>query len=122
MIISVIFIHAGTVEKLRSVGVCLPSSSTLYRKKAFGVSSSGWNQTYVTQMKEALEQQKVNGWGKYGMICFDEVKIKEGVVYNPHSGKLVGQYRIWKIMFHKNDLSHWQCCICSFLELSIPRN
>lgn len=84
------FNFTGTVERLRSVGVCLPSSSTLYRKKSFGISTSGWDVKYVDQLCQAMELHQASSWSKYGLICFDEVKVKEGVIYNPHTGKLVG--------------------------------
>ena len=41
----------------------------------------------MSQLKEEADKKPMS---KYGVICFDEVKIKEGVVYNPHTAELIG--------------------------------
>ena len=80
----------GELDKLRKAGMCLPSSSTIRKYKSYGHSTSGWKESIVEQMKKSMEEMKLPPKAKYGILCFDEVKVKEGVVYNPHTGDLIG--------------------------------
>ena len=52
------------------------------------MSGTGWKEEIMTQLKEEADKKPMS---KYGVICFDEVKIKEGVVYNPHTAELIGE-------------------------------
>lgn len=52
--------------------------STLGRRKTYGVSTSGWSAQHIQQLKEAMDSQKVNGWAKHGLLCFDEVGLVAG--------------------------------------------
>ena len=63
----------------------------LLRKcKSYGHSRSGWKESIVEQMKKSMEEMKLPPKATYGFLWFDEEKVKEGVVYNPRTGDLIG--------------------------------
>lgn len=79
----------GQIRRLRDAGFCLPSATTVAEERKFGVSQSGWSREIVQEMKAAFNVEKPSQ-GRHGIISFDEVKIKEGVVQDPHTGRLIG--------------------------------
>ena len=50
----------------------------------------GWD-NHGEEIQQAMKAANVPPRAKYGMICFDEVKIKEGLVYDPHSLEQIGK-------------------------------
>ena len=72
--------------------MCLPSSSTVQRYKSFGHSESGWSDKITQGLTRAMAHLPPKS--KYGILSFDEVKVKEGLIYNPHTGDLIGKHNI----------------------------
>jgi len=78
----------GELDKLRMSGMCLPSSSTVQRYKSFRFSDSGWSEKLVDGLKRSMG--KLPPKARYGILFFDEKKVKKGLVYNAHTGDLIG--------------------------------
>ena len=57
----------------------------------YGRSGEGWSETTVKELQAAMATARVPPKGKYGILSFDECKIKEGLVLDPHSNELVGE-------------------------------
>ena len=68
----------------------LPSGRTLSDYKNFCSSKSGWQTSVLGGMRYAFESQGINDVGKMGGLFFDEVKIKEGLLFDPSSWELIG--------------------------------
>ena len=74
---------------MRSSGMLkLPSGRTLNDYKNFNKPSSGWNSDNLNRMHELAKD--LSGCDRTGGLFFDEVKIKEGLVFDPASFELVG--------------------------------
>ena len=60
----------------------------------------GWD-NHGEEIQQAMKAANVPPRAKYGMICFDEVKIKEGLVYDTHSLELIGKshFQSWSMEF-----------------------
>lgn len=80
----------GEIERLRRAGVCLPHSNTVKAHRKYGMSTSGWNRELIEEMKSVYNKDGIER-GRHGIISFDEVKIKEGLIYDPHGGSLIGE-------------------------------
>lgn len=68
----------------------LPSGRTLSDYKNFCSSQSGWQISVLDAMRESFAKQDVSEVGKFGGLFFDEVKIKEGLLFDPSSWELIG--------------------------------
>ena len=68
----------------------LPSGRTLSDYKNFCSSQSGWQISVLDAMRESFAKQGVSEVGKFGGLFFDEVKIKEGLLFDPSSWELIG--------------------------------
>ena len=84
-----------TYEQMRAAGFLrLPSGRTLFDYSVYNKPASGWQADNLQEMKrqydEHCQSTQVNGAGMLGGLFFDEVKIKEGLVYDIASGRLVG--------------------------------
>lgn len=56
--------------------------------KLYGRSEEGWNIATVEQLSAAMAGLPPRS--KYGIPSIDEVKIQEGLIFDPHSGDLKG--------------------------------
>jgi hypothetical protein len=68
----------------------LPSGRTLSDYKNFSTSKSGWQTSVLDAMRNNFKEQGFSNVGKLGGLFFDEVKIKEGLLFDPSSWELVG--------------------------------
>ena len=68
----------------------LPSGRTLSDYKNFCSSKSGWQASVMEAMRESAKKQGISESGKFGGLFFDEVKIKEGLLFDPSSWELIG--------------------------------
>ena len=68
----------------------LPSGRTLSDYKNFSSSKSGWQSSVLDAMRNNFKEQGFSGVAKLGGLFFDEVKIKEGLLFDSPSWELVG--------------------------------
>ena len=61
----------------------LPSGRTLSDYKNFCSAKSGWQLSVLNGMRSSYNEQKLPEVGKLGALIFDEVKIKEGLLFDP---------------------------------------
>lgn len=78
------------LQKVRAAGLTLPSPSTISSCRRFGSDETGWTTHLMEGLAEAIKCLKPNA--KKGVLSFDEVKIKEGLVFDPHSGNIIGMW------------------------------
>ena len=78
-------------EDMRTSGFLkLPSGRTLSDCKNFCYPKSGWRTNHLLQMKIHFQQLKLGKRAAVGGLLFDEVRIKEGLVFDPSTWELVG--------------------------------
>jgi len=82
--------HAA-YEDLRDSGFLkVPSGRLLSDYKSFSSPHSGWQISTLWEMKEKFEKTKMGKRGQLGGLFFDELKIKERLVFDPSTFELVG--------------------------------
>ena len=78
-------------SELRNAGFLrLPSGRTLSDYKNFCSAKSGWQLSVLNGMRSSYNEQKLPEVGKLGALIFDEVKIKEGLLFDPSTWELIG--------------------------------
>lgn len=78
-------------EDLRESGFLkLPSGRLLSDYKKFASPKSDCQTSTLQAMKELFVKSKIKKHGNLGGLFFDEVKIKEGLVFNPSTFELIG--------------------------------
>ena len=78
-------------DDIRESGfIKLPSGRTLNDYKNFSSPKSGWNTENIKVMKDKIEKLKLKQSAKIGAFSFDEVKIKEGLLFDPSTWELIG--------------------------------
>lgn len=76
---------------MRSSGALkLPSGRTLSDYKNFNSPKSGWQSETIEHMKNKYDKMSPPKHSKLGGLFFDEVKIKEGLVFDSSSWELIG--------------------------------
>ena len=82
--------HSMYTELRESGFLKLPSGRTLSDYKNFCSSKSGWQTSVLDAMRNNFVDKKIPEAGKFGGLFFDEVKIKEGLLFDPSSWELIG--------------------------------
>ena len=89
--LSLKFASSSAYEALRSSGVVrLPSSRTLRDYTHFIKAHSGFSNSVDKQLQTEARIDDIPEYQKYIGLIFDEVKVKENLVFNKHSGELIG--------------------------------
>jgi len=68
----------------------LPTDRTLRDYTHFVKGGMGIQVDVTKQLRSETNVDELEDWQKYVAIVFDEVKIKEGIVYNKHDCRIVG--------------------------------
>ena len=82
--------HAAYDDLRESGFLNLPSGQLFSDYKNLSSPLSGWQTSTLYEMKLKFEKAKIGKRGQLGGLFFDEVKIKEGLVFNPSTFELVG--------------------------------
>ena len=82
--------HAAYDDLRESGFLNLPSGRLLSDYKNLPSPLSGWQTSTLYEMKLKFEKAKIGKRGQLRGLFFDEVKIKEGLVFNPSTFELVG--------------------------------
>ena len=81
----------GLYEDIRnSGGLKLPSGRLLSDYKNFCAPECGWKTANLQNMKAQFDKMKPPKHAKLGIMVFDEVKIKEGLVFDCKNWELIG--------------------------------
>lgn len=82
---------SGAYTTLQKSGIIsMPSERTLRDYRHFNESASGFSRDTDLQLLDLVKQEKSGDLAKYITLVIDEMYIKEGLLYNKHSGALVG--------------------------------
>jgi hypothetical protein len=68
----------------------LPSGRLLQYYKQFNKQESSWNYENINQMNQNFEHHSYSIQSKLGILIFDEMKIKEGLIWSQHNNQLLG--------------------------------
>ena len=82
--------HASYEDLRNSRVLRLPSGRTLSDYRNFNHQSSGWKAETLNSMKSEFLALKPTKRAHLGMLLFDEVKIKEGLVFDSATWELLG--------------------------------
>ncbi len=84
-------LSSKSYETLRESGcVSLPSQRTLRDYTNCVRASSGFSHEVDKQLMQAANIGKCPDWQRLVVILMDEMYIREGLVYNKHTGEIVG--------------------------------
>ena len=79
------------MASLRSSGfLTLPSDRTLRDYSHYYARVTGFHNDIDNQLLAEIEQGKVPDCKRYIALSFDEIKIKEGLVYNKYNDEIIG--------------------------------
>ena len=82
---------SSTYHALRSSGfVKLPSERTLRDYTHYFTNKPGFQDEVNQQLVDEVEKMAIPENRKYVVLLFDEMKVKEGLVYNKTSGEIIG--------------------------------
>ena len=81
----------SSYNALQDSGVLkLPTGRTLSDYKNFNKPGGGWNGEVLNEMRKRLCERNLDDRGRWGGLFFDEVKVKEGLVFDQSTWELVG--------------------------------
>ena len=79
------------IQSLRSSNiVTLRSDRTLRDYTHFIKAQTGFNYQVDHQLKKEANLDSVTDFKRFVCLVFDEVKVKEDLIYDKHSGELIG--------------------------------
>ncbi|SMN01738.1 hypothetical protein SPONN_7 [uncultured Candidatus Thioglobus sp.] len=94
-------LSSSCYNSLRSTGVLhLPSERTLRDYTNVITAKSGFQCEVDEQLFKEAKMEELDDHQKYIALIFDEVKIKEDLVYNKHSGEMIGFVNVTDINHH----------------------
>ena len=84
-------ISSAAYHSMRSSGfIKLPSERTLRDYTHLIKAATGIQPEVSLQMMKEAKMDELEDWQKYVAVVFDEVKIKEDLVYNKHTSEIIG--------------------------------
>lgn len=99
------FISSGAYRAIRNSGVLtLPSERTLRNYTHWIRSGVGFYSAVDEQLMKEINVTEERH--RYVMLCWDEMKVKEGLVFNKHTCELIGFVDIGDINNDLNCLEH----------------
>ena len=99
----------GAYTTLRDSGVLkLPSERTLRDYTHHIPPATGFQEEVFEELKSDAKLEQLEEWQKFVAVSFDEMKIKEGLVYDKHSDNLVGFVALGDITDHLLEVER-QC-------------
>ena len=81
---------SGSAYDALSRVLILPSDRTLRDYTHYIKAGVGVQVDVINQLMSEVNIHSLEDWQKYVALVFDEVKIKEGIVYSKHDCKIVG--------------------------------
>ena len=92
-------------DGLRSSGfITLPSERTLQDYMHYMKSSTGFQADVEQMLAEEAKLSEVPAWKRNVILAFDEMKIKESLVYDKHSAKVYGFINLGQVNKELQDL------------------
>lgn len=99
----------GAYRSLRESGVLqLPSERTLRDYTHHITPSSGFQKEVFEMLVAQANLKELKDWETFIALSFDEMKLKEGLVYDKHSDQLVGFVALQGVSNHLLDVER-QC-------------
>ena len=92
-------------ERVRDV-LSLPSQRTLRDYTHFCASSSGFSTDVDKQLTQAASMHTLEEWQKSVILLLDEMHIKENLVYEKHTGTLIGFTYLGEVNEHLLKFEH----------------
>ena len=84
-------LSSASYHALRTSGfIALPSERTLRDYTNYFASKPGFQVEVLQQLQKEVESLSLPDSRKFAGIIIDEMKIKEGIVYNKHTGAVIG--------------------------------
>lgn len=100
---------ANTYDALRNSGfIHLPSERTLYDYTNYIEKGVGLQPDIISMLHGEMIKMDMSGHRKLVGLLHDEIKIQSDLVYDKHSGELIGFVNLGKI---NNDLLHIDECL-----------
>ena len=97
------FISSAAYDALRSSGIImLPSERTIRDYSNWMPAKPGFTAEVDMQLMKEAKINEIPEYQKYVCCIFDEVKVKEGLVYNKESMEIIGFVNIGDISEHLN--------------------
>lgn len=94
-------LSSASYNSMRATGVIkLPSERTLRDYSNVVKARSGLQADVDAQLFEEAKLAEIPDYQKYVALIFDEVKVKEDLVYNKHTGEMIGFVDILDISIH----------------------
>ena len=95
-------LSSGAYEALRTSGfIKLPSDRTLRDYSNVFTAKAGFQDELDKQLVDEIESKALPSYRKFVGIVIDEMKVKEGIVYNKYNGEVIGFTNIGDV---NNDL------------------
>ena len=110
------FLSSGAYGALRSV-LSLPSERTLRDYTHWIDSTPGFHADVDKQLMDEAKVKTVPDFQKYVCLLFDEVRIKEDLVYDKHSSQIIGFINLGGV---NNQLLRFQQLQTSDADSSLP--
>ncbi len=102
-------LSSAAYHSMRTSGFMkLPSERTLRDYTHFFKSKSGFQVEVDQMLKKEAQLDSIPDWKKYVVLLFDEMKVKESLVYDKHTAQVIGFIELGEVNNHLTQLE--QAC------------